>query len=688
MIRNIASKFILYFLLSSFIGMNHGTLWAQFEIDLTTRFGSMKDALRNFPMNSLEHFDPDHPSYAFVLQELAERYLMENTVNSRKKADITIRKALKFQPLNPEFRFTLIKILLAQGFFRSAEMECDSLINHIWNGPSDYSLLRAQVYFYKGWLAERKAFRYRNMLSTSKSGDEVLTDAINLNLNSYSLKDFLLAIGYYKKTLDLNINLSNAYQRLGMILFEFGYYTDMLKLFQQAVYANPDNKNNWLCAGLAAYHLKQFDISYAYYQKALTLLDKTEQSMLQNIDYIVEAIEYNQYNKFKSDSGQNQKFTNKFWNQNDPLYLTEYNERKLEHFNRMIYANLRFGVPRQHIEGWQTERGLIYIRYGKPKEWFRIQPDEQTLGGWEIWIYPDKVFRFKDEFATGYFLMDNPSVLTAASAYNIQSDEFNLPMINLPMNSRLYQFRSPEYHTQLLWVFRLDSGFIDQYKITDTTSQAGCFVLNSNYEILDKQIYKWNITKTLKSSKHRIGFFTSGDLPIASGSLNYSIELYWPSLPAVAVNRSNFTLRGFSGDSLMMSDVIMSERVTEFNLSKLLPLPDSVITKSDLLLYFEIYNLNFNQDGQSSYSVETRIRHRTAGLLPSIWNKLSGNRIEEVRSTFNVNCNKREDKYFLTVDLSNFENGNYIFDLLITDQQSNQSVLAHFPVCLKIPYLK
>jgi GWxTD domain-containing protein len=58
-------------------------------------------------------------------------------------------------------------------------------------------------------------------------------------------------------------------------------------------------------------------------------------------------------------------FIEAFWQRRDPTPDTEENEYKEEHYQRIAYANEHFaaGVP-----GWKTDRGRIYIVYGKADE--------------------------------------------------------------------------------------------------------------------------------------------------------------------------------------------------------------------------------------------------------------------------------------------------------------------------------
>jgi GWxTD domain-containing protein len=56
-------------------------------------------------------------------------------------------------------------------------------------------------------------------------------------------------------------------------------------------------------------------------------------------------------------------FIDAFWARRDPTPDTVENEYKDEHYRRVLYANERFGAG---IPGWRTDRGHVYILYGKP----------------------------------------------------------------------------------------------------------------------------------------------------------------------------------------------------------------------------------------------------------------------------------------------------------------------------------
>src|SRR5712691_3159678 len=66
-----------------------------------------------------------------------------------------------------------------------------------------------------------------------------------------------------------------------------------------------------------------------------------------------------------SNNEEREQFIEQFWLRRDPTPDTVENEFKEEHYRRIAYANERFasGIP-----GWRTDRGRIYIIWGKPDE--------------------------------------------------------------------------------------------------------------------------------------------------------------------------------------------------------------------------------------------------------------------------------------------------------------------------------
>src|ERR1700686_1389493 len=90
-------------------------------------------------------------------------------------------------------------------------------------------------------------------------------------------------------------------------------------------------------------------------------------------------------------------FIEAFWQRRDPTPDTEENEYKEEHYQRIAYSNEHFaaGVP-----GWRTDRGKMYIMYGKPDE-IEAHPSGGTYdrpqeeGGGTTSTFPFETWRYR-----------------------------------------------------------------------------------------------------------------------------------------------------------------------------------------------------------------------------------------------------------------------------------------------------
>jgi GWxTD domain-containing protein len=81
-----------------------------------------------------------------------------------------------------------------------------------------------------------------------------------------------------------------------------------------------------------------------------------------DVAYIITKEERKAFQQLKTDE-ERENFIANFWLRRDPNPDTEENEFREEYYERIAYANEHFssGIP-----GWKTDRGRIYITWGKP----------------------------------------------------------------------------------------------------------------------------------------------------------------------------------------------------------------------------------------------------------------------------------------------------------------------------------
>jgi GWxTD domain-containing protein len=116
----------------------------------------------------------------------------------------------------------------------------------------------------------------------------------------------------------------------------------------------------------------------------------------EDVTYIITNEERSTFKQLKTDEEREQ-FIESFWLRRDPTPDTIDNEFKDDHYERIAYANEHYasGIP-----GWKTDRGRIYIMYGKPDE-VESHPSGGTYdrpieeGGGTTSTFPFEIWRYR-----------------------------------------------------------------------------------------------------------------------------------------------------------------------------------------------------------------------------------------------------------------------------------------------------
>ena len=126
-------------------------------------------------------------------------------------------------------------------------------------------------------------------------------------------------------------------------------------------------------------------------------ISKTYRKWLdEDVRWIITDEERSAFKQLSNDE-ERDAFIEAFWQRRDPTPDTPENEFKEEHYQRMAYANEHFAAG---IPGWKTDRGRIYIMYGKPDE-IDSHPSGGTYerpideGGGETSTFPFEDWRYR-----------------------------------------------------------------------------------------------------------------------------------------------------------------------------------------------------------------------------------------------------------------------------------------------------
>jgi GWxTD domain-containing protein len=104
----------------------------------------------------------------------------------------------------------------------------------------------------------------------------------------------------------------------------------------------------------------------------------------QEVVWIISQDERAAFMSLRTDAEREQ-FIEQFWLRRDPTPGTDENGFKEEHYRRIAYANDHF---MESLPGWNTDRGMIYIRFGPPDTL-------DTYGGVPGATYPYESWRYR-----------------------------------------------------------------------------------------------------------------------------------------------------------------------------------------------------------------------------------------------------------------------------------------------------
>lgn len=96
-----------------------------------------------------------------------------------------------------------------------------------------------------------------------------------------------------------------------------------------------------------------------------------------------------------------------FWMKRDPDPTTPRNELLEEYYRRVEFTNKNFT---HYVEGWRTDRGMVYIRFGPPENVER-HPFDMNTKPYEVWYYYQlqREFVFVDETGFGDYRLRYPT---------------------------------------------------------------------------------------------------------------------------------------------------------------------------------------------------------------------------------------------------------------------------------------
>ena len=472
-----------------------------------------------------------------------------------------------------------------------------------------------------------------------------------------------------------------------------------------------------LVMGMAYNERGQLDSSYSAFSKAIRRMPEEERRRYLSLDVLATRDELKAL--ARTNPGRIDSVTALLWRKRDPNPATRVNERLVEHLSRVSFADFHFYVRKLDKPGSLTTRGEVYIRYGRPLNWYYdpfgtntyvdgvLNPTElmtrtpftsrfedyadmasryrsrrmgQDRPRW-MWAYDGFVLNFEDTFLNGDYSFPYEYDW---SAYRYAYLEKHVPEVyesDIKRRMRVELsgmcFMEPDGSTRFKIAYACDfNGLV--FDKEDDWPRGEFLVEGALLDTLYNEVSHFSLTRGIHADSTAIYFTTTPlidtlnvKLPTGKGVL--AVSLTSMENEAVGFTHRPVNVRAF-GDSLEMSDLEL--RFADEGR----PNPSGMYeTKSKAYIAFEVYNIAVDEDGQGKLNVSYVFRRkeeprsrtrrlisffaRTVGLKPAT-------EIVSLTSGYVMRTEGRATSQVTGIDLESLVAGYYEVEVRIEDLET------------------
>jgi GWxTD domain-containing protein len=594
-------------------------------------------------------------------RELAVLYRMAGTPRSRLLSSEEIDKAIALDPGNPLYYVERGLTFLARRFVGEAQES--------FKHATELDESCFDAWFQLGRLEQYEYFKTMCFAEHCEKSIDYFAKAQRIN----------------KKNEDALVNLGFLYSCRHM-------YQTGLKYATRATMYHPESARAHLLCGMLYTRRNEFEKAEKEFSTAFLLMSDEEKKPYESIAPLLSSDERDLY--LSSSPDKRKDWNRRFWIENDPTPSTETNERRLEHFSRVLIADWAVSDERLRTRGSETDRGAALIRFGLPdKKLYDL--GSGMSGGWIVWQYdlPKGSFRlyYCDEFLNGDYHFPISDYYGEVSMRTLaavpERYEFPIKYVSFPIGVETAELRGAEDRTKLEF----------SIAIPDSLRRDKNASWNLFLTFLDSQ---WN-----RFSRDRISFkpdsLSTLDKPNGRFRvLDFGIELLPRELTCTCIvevidektkskgtRKYPLVIRDMFGRSLKLSSVMFTVPTADGACSHLLdPIP-AYRARSSLCLTYEIYNLKLSESGESRYRLTYAIRNPErsdeqsgAGLqktLSYMWSSIKGRKSDErpyVESSIEQTARAGTVSDNLQIDLAALEKGAYVLTLRVTDLTTQMTV--------------
>lgn len=427
--------------------------------------------------------------------------------------------------------------------------------------------------------------------------------------------DWGAMLDHYRRVIDLQPESAAVGARLLGHLADAGLWEEFGQVARRLARASPADARGYLFLGLGLHSEGHDAAADSAFTLALARLDAADRRVFDDVGLLLPQGVRASYAAL--DSAGRRETARRFFVAADPLFLTQVEERRLEHYARLAWAELKFSSPASGQRGWESERGRIWVRYGAP--WRQMQccfGDRGIRYVW--WSYGPRgpVFAFTRALTYRYARLTELSKGLADELARSNPQTYSAVTVErlLGFPHQLARFRGRErdhIRLELYAVPPWDSlGVIPGARV-----ETGLFVFDDSYQEVATS------RRVVSVEDAGMGLTYAADL--LGGDYRYGIEVRRAGTESVtrpaARARESVSLTPFPPGHLSISDILLADSLrplidTPVRRDQLQVWPNGrleVPVGAPIQLYFEVYGLELGDDGVAEYEVEISVADAT-----------------------------------------------------------------------------
>jgi GWxTD domain-containing protein len=616
--------------------------------------------------------------------------------------------------------------------YRNATIESVGEVNVPGEGSEDIPDIREQIirdpFVFEGApSASGGTALDPDRIATGDRFDLGLLEAQGVPIHDLSARAdaaYARAIGHLEAAVEADPRRRPVYTHLMRLYALADRWEEALSKLSPMLVFFPDDVEMWRFFGLTNHRVGREDAAAVAFDEALGRMAAEQRAVFEDVGLLLPDAEQAAY---RADP---ETVARRFWTSEKPRFLTPYNERRLEHYARLTYADLMYRSDDLDLAGWDTQRGRIHVRYGLPRTDVVIRGDYQNIlegylgraegfvpnemaaeaNAFNIWDYGDFKFVFEDPGMTGEFRLYSPpaDLFAATGAGAVDRNDYVLNAARTFRETpQRYEYDAPGRLVELPYLvtaFKGDAGRTDLYvhygipiadgfdpetdDVVDVTVKTGAFLISAERDLLVERrrtLYGLNANQVESFAEVQLWTDTQ-PMAAAPGPHTVSVEFETAGGATAAVQRREIAVPDFSGSGLALSSLMLAYLVEEGEAERLPgrvvrsglviePAPWSVFSRAQpIYLYFEAYNLGL-AGGRSDYEVEAELRPKdTSTGLARLARSVFGGGERGVSTRYPVQGDRADDGQYVILDAADQEPGLYTLTLRIHDRVSGRTV--------------